>query len=1068
MYQYTCCCIQLVLVFFLLTGKVAGQPVFFNKVQPPSGKNFIHITGMVQDKLGYMWLASKNGLFRYDGYQLVQYRNDPLDANSLGSDDLETICIDQKGILWIGTFSNGLDRLDPGTGRFTHYRNDPANPSSICSNTILSLCVDKEGTLWVGTQGLERFNPEKNSFIHYKNYADDPSSLSYDEVRTIYEDRKGELWIGTGSVYGPFGTNPLLGGLNRMDKKTGRFTRYMNDPADPHSLINNKVRAIFEDSKGNFWIGTAGDGLHRMDRATGKFERYPYDPLHPAKLSRPKLKKAPYYDHITFITEDVTGRLWIGSSESGINYYNPENQRVTHFETGNDTAGSFHDYSAWWTYTSREGVLWISTLHGSLYRINPLQGSIPFHPVAGSGVTAIFQEADLTKWIGTAHEGLVQSDRYDKILKSYSNDITDARSISANDISCIAKDKEGRMWIGTFSNGINEFNTEKKIFTRYTSEKGNAASLPSNTVLTIYPGPANKLWLGTFMGLSCFDLTTRKSRNFLFYPGDHRETGRNVVTSVLKDNNGQWWAGCWNKGGVQQFDPNTGKAVAYLQGASIICLLEDHAGVLWAAGNEGLYKYVKEKNIFQRFKEPAFLSDANNLMNLLEDEKGNIWITSEAGILLLNRRRNETTLFGKSYGIKGNELFALTGYIGPDKKIYFGERTGYYGFAPDELARGMKAPSIILSEFRIADVVIVPGQESLLQQPLNNTASIRLNYDQHVFSFSFAGIDYSNPEDNRHLFMLENYDADWNLAGTDRKATYYNVPPGKYIFRVKVVNSYGVWTSKSIEVIITPPWWKTWWFRITAVLFIITVFYSIIRWRLRQKFNRQLERSEKEKQLAELRQKTGELEMQALRAQMNPHFVFNSLNAINNFILQNNKIQASEYLTKFSRLVRMILQNSQSTLITLESELESLRLYLELEALRFDNRFAYIIQVNKDIDTDILKVPPLIIQPYAENAIWHGLMHKEDKGTLLIDIRQEATHLLLTIKDDGVGRKHASSRTAQATTKHKSLGLKITADRIANLHRTDAATPVVIHDLVHPNGSAAGTEVIIQIPVIYD
>ena len=210
---------------------------------------------------------------------------------------------------------------------------------------------------------------------------------------------------------------------------------------------------------------------------------------------------------------------------------------------------------------------------------------------------------------------------------------------------------------------------------------------------------------------------------------------------------------------------------------------------------------------------------------------------------------------------------------------------------------------------------------------------------------NFAGIDFSNPEDNRHLFMLENYDAGWNLAGVERKATYFNVPPGKYIFRVKVVNSYGIWAERSIQVIITPPWWTTWWFRIAAILAIAAIVYSIMRWRIRQKFNRQIEQSEKDRQLAELRQKTGELEMQALRAQMNPHFVFNSLNAINRYILQNNKTQASEYLTKFSRLVRMILQNSQSTLITLESELDSLKLYLELERLRFDNRFDYRLSV---------------------------------------------------------------------------------------------------------------------------
>ena len=215
--------------------------------------------------------------------------------------------------------------------------------------------------------------------------------------------------------------------------------------------------------------------------------------------------------------------------------------------------------------------------------------------------------------------------------------------------------------------------------------------------------------------------------------------------------------------------------------------------------------------------------------------------------------------------------------------------------------------------------------------------------------------------------------------------------------------------------------------------------------------------------------KASELEMQALRAQMNPHFIFNSLNSINRFILQNNSAQASEYLTKFSKLVRMILQNSQETLITLESELESMRLYLDLESLRFDHRFGYKISVPHDLDISALKVPSLIIQPYAENAIWHGLMHKEEKGQLDIEVGEEDDHLYFRIADDGIGRKQAAAMASKSATKHKSMGLRITAERIAMMQRSDSKESVVtINDLINADGSAAGTEVIIKMPVLYD
>jgi tetratricopeptide (TPR) repeat protein len=242
------------------------------------------------------------------------------------------------------------------------------------------------------------------------------------------------------------------------------------------------------------------------------------------------------------------------------------------------------------------------------------------------------------------------------------------------------------------------------------------------------------------------------------------------------------------------------------------------------------------------------------------------------------------------------------------------------------------------------------------------------------------------------------------------------------------------------------------------------VFRNIILKRRNEKMRLQheleLHKLESEKQLSEL-------EMQALRAQMNPHFIFNSLNSINRFILQNNRAQASEYLTKFSKLVRMILQNSQASLISLESELESLELYLQMETLRFDFHFSYKISVPKDLDIDLLKVPPLIIQPYVENAIWHGLMHKEEKGQLDIEVSQEDGYLYFKISDNGIGRKQAAALASKSATKHKSMGLRITADRIAMMQRSNGTeSPVTINDLVNGDGSAAGTEVRIKIPVI--
>jgi len=230
-----------------------------------------------------------------------------------------------------------------------------------------------------------------------------------------------------------------------------------------------------------------------------------------------------------------------------------------------------------------------------------------------------------------------------------------------------------------------------------------------------------------------------------------------------------------------------------------------------------------------------------------------------------------------------------------------------------------------------------------------------------------------------------------------------------------------------------------------------------------------LEEKEKEHRLSQLAREKAMLEMQVLRTQMNPHFIFNSLNSINRFILQNNPAQASQYLTKFSRLVRLILQNSQASFITLENELETLELYLDLEALRFNYHFMWKIHVHPDMDISMLKVPPLIMQPFAENAIWHGLMHREEKGQLDIELWKEGDNLFFKVTDDGIGRKQAETIASKSATRHKSMGMRFTVDRIAMLQQAGSKeTSMTINDLVNPDGSAAGTEVIVKIPSTHD
>lgn len=308
--------------------------------------------------------SHQGGLYRYDGYRYKTYSHDRSNPNSISTSSLETVYADRKGIIWIATYVNGLERLDPVTGVFTHFQHDANDSKSLSSDTVRTILEDHDGLLWIGTnRGLDRFDPKTGKFQEYHHNPTDPNSLSCNQIRKIYEDRQGTIWVGTGSVWPGEGGETDEGGLNRFDKKTGKFIRYLHDPNNPHSIINNKVQAICEDSRGTFWVGTAGDGLHTMNRVTGSFERLLYNPAHPDKLSRPPIKEGNFTDHITFITEDALGSIWVGTMSNGINRYDPKTRETVHYGA-KDTAVGFTDNSGWTFCNSKDGILWMSTWEG--------------------------------------------------------------------------------------------------------------------------------------------------------------------------------------------------------------------------------------------------------------------------------------------------------------------------------------------------------------------------------------------------------------------------------------------------------------------------------------------------------------------------------------------------------------------------------------------------------------------------------------------------------------------------------------------------------------------------------
>ena len=841
-----------ILFLFLVvdsTGQI--QQLKFTKITQSNGTTIGKINAIAQDNNGFMWFSAQDdrSIIRYDGSHMTRYKNNPKDSNSLGGHYPECLFADSSGVMWIGFYGQGLDRFDTENNTFTHFRHDPNDPESLGDDFVTAILRDHLGNLWIGNNGgLDLLDQKTGKFKHYRHDEDDSSSLSHNVVRTLYEDHEGTVWVGTGYPW----EVDNKGGLNRFNRNTGTFTRFMNDPGNPNSLVNNKVASIFEDSKGNFWIGTAKDGLHSLDRETGQINRHSYNPSHPERIHRPPLSGI-RFDHITFITEDAEQNLWIGTWGSGMNRFDPKTGTTTHFGKDSDASEVFNDIVPYQVHASSDGLLWVSAWgpDPDLYKMDIYNNILPFYSDADQ-VNGFYQETPTILWICTNHGAIRQDLNTGKSLR-FRHDPSDVNSISDDGVHDIHMDQKGDLWFAT-RNGLDHYNRATGTFKSYKPFPNDDAKLGLNNIGNMYHDQDSNIWIRCGnMGLSMLDLNTEKFNHYQPNSTDTTSIHSMFIFDIIGGEEQDLWIGFGLSGGVDRLDRSTGRFQHYLLPSEVYTLYKDSYGTIWAGGTGGLYRYDKKSDDFY----PFITENGEHIINAIvkgitEDTDGKLWLHTFSGIYNLNIHNNSYTLYSEENGVTGDRMRGGGAYRTHDGKLYFGGFNGYCSFYPDRIKTFPGGSNLHTTSFWLNNKPVTPDIDGPLKQSLFHTNKIQLDHDQNIFSFSFASIDLHSSEDKIIYSKLDKYDEYWRKSLSGERVNYIKVPHGKYTLRIKSANSSdGEWTEKSMAIIISPPWWLTWWAYVCYGISVFGIFYLIRYFELKkqkakllqeQKVNEQLRR----------------------------------------------------------------------------------------------------------------------------------------------------------------------------------------------------------------------------------
>ena len=1190
------------------------------------------VTAMVQDDQGFMWLGTWDGLNRYDGGLVKIFRHNDGDTTSLLSNEIHCLFKSSNGNVWVGT-QEGLCSYDHNTNRFRSYsfKGIQQLKGTGGITRITAIQEDHNKKIWVGTRGgLLKWDEVKNVFEYYGvQEPTEVDNFAGNRIIDMIADKEGNLWLATHK------------GIRSFNTYTHEFTIYDHKEGDPKSLAEPHVLSMAIDISGKVYSLLYGDKIDILDPHDGSFRHFNFTTI-PGKSS-PMLYK---------ILFDRIGNCWISSERGGLFEFDPASSKFYQHNKIIGNPESISDNSLAGMYQDESGMIWVGTQKNGVDRFDRrFQNFTSYFRQYPSKV--LMDDYNIRKVIkdksglfwAASDKGLISFDPEKNIFIDYHHS-NSPESVGSDLINDVLNDERGRIWVGTYE-GLNLFDLATKRFTRFDAKPSNARDfdLPvfnenkkkfvaGTDVFTIVALSNRKIAIGTNHGLNIYD----NARNSFDNKFNNRKIAllpNNYCTRIFEDKHHHIWITS-NK--TIMLDSNFDILKTYSFQAT--CFVQDNEHGIWIGTSSGLGRLDEQSDSIDWYKTANGLP-SNVVKALAFDKKGDLWISTWNGIAVMNKSTRNFRAYTYEDGLQGNEFNDNAGFVTSAGEILFGGTKGFTIINPASISSYTYIPKVQITSFNISN------KDGGVQPDLGGTNGISINYQQNSFSFEMAALSFNHSEKNRFAYKLEGFDKDWILNGTRKFAIYTNVPPGEYTLRIIASNYEGQWNKIgiSIRIVITPPFWKTLWFRIIAGLMAIAMLFILMKWRERnlkkmndeklkvqaltaEKYKNQLELEQissyfssslsnmnntdevmwdvaknligklgfvdcmiylwnadktkmiqvsgygpkgtaeqikklpfdvlpgqgvvgfvikqrkpviisdtsidqryrvdekirlseicvpviyndellgvidsehyekhfftqrhlqilttiaslvankirsieseqslrqKKAELADINQQLAEVQLASLRSQMNPHFIFNALNSIKTFIIENDAVNAEKYLGKFAKLIRFILDNTQSGMVVLAKEIQLLELYLDLEQLRFSDKLKYEINVGQGIDIEMICIPSMLVQPFAENAILHGILHKRTEGSVTISFVLHTDWLEIIIEDNGVGRGKAREFKEQNNAAHQSIGMGITMKRLLALKKNDN-TPAGINiiDLKNQNGEATGTKVIVSVPI---